>query len=501
MRLVHLTSLCALCTVSTLAPAGAQINPEDELIEDEPVPAVPAPPAQPAPTPPANAAPAPQTAPANTTSNPAATSNSSATNAPAANVSAANSPASGETVTVPRAVWEQLLRDVEELKASRTAAPSTPAAVAPVESVPVENAPVDNGSTEAAPEEVDVNRNYLKLPDISLVLQMKGALSSDKRDDERKKLGLAEGELAIQSYIYPGVKAEAYLVGAPGEGEPLGFEEGFLTFQGVAKGLNVNVGRKFTPFGRTGELHNHSWLYTRQLLPIRNLVSGEALVGDGVGLNYLLPLKGKTFVRASLGAWSGEGTEDTFNSSDPTDPFFGGVPAGSSAGFTRRFYTGRLWAGHPIGQNGELEFGVSRAQGRSSITDDTDATTDGSVTLNGLDASYRLFMNGNKRLLLRGEYFRYKPRGLFTSSATGYYGLANLRLNKYNDVGLLYESSGFPQAPGAREKAMSLIYTRQFTEQYYARLQATRGDRPGGNYHEIRLQLTAGLGPHTHTLE
>lgn len=489
MRIPSLAVWLAACALIPVA-ARAQ-NIEDEPIEDEPVPAV-------APKP-APAAPAPKPAPS-APNPPTAVQPAPAQPAPAATAPTAVAPTPNqavETVTVPRAVWEQLLRDVEDLKKSRAeaaAALAVPAPVAP--------APVAVPAEAPAPVNTSGNRNYLTLPDISLVLQAKGGVSSDLRDDGRRKFGLAEGELAIQSYVYPGVKAEAYLVGAPGEDEPVQFEEGFLTFQGVRKGVNITAGRKFTPFGRTGELHNHSYEYPRQLLPIRNLVSEEALVGDGIGLNYLLPLKGKTFVRASLGAWSGEGTETQFNTTDPTDPFFGGVPGGTGAGYTRRFYTGRLWAGHPVGANGEFEVGLSRAGGRSEITDDTGALTQGHVDLTGVDASYRRFMNGGKRLLLRSEYFKYKPKGLFTSSANGYYALANYRYNPRKDIGLLYESSGFPQAPGLRETALSLIYTKQFTEQYYARIMATRGDRPGiGNYHELRFQLTAGMGPHTHSLE
>jgi hypothetical protein len=127
--------------------------------------------------------------------------------------------------------------------------------------------------------------------------------------------------------------------------------------------------------------------------------------------------------------------------------------------------------------------------------------------LNGVDISFRRFGAGAKRLLLRGEYFRSTPTGGLDAAfkrASGYYGLANLRFNRYNDVGLLYENTGFPQiaAGGAREKALSLIYTRQFTERFYTRLHLTRGNSPGaGGYNAAFLQFVFGLGPHSHNLE
>ena len=515
---IYATTFALGLTAFAAAPLWAQNNPEDDNIPDENVPAV---------STPTLVAPADN----NTTSTPPGTpadgtsgseigagsppedqmlgDNDVPTNTAPDNSSTGNvAAASGETVTIPRAVWEQLQRDVADLKASRAAgnSPQNVATTSGGESstgnADAANAAATSGASPGTEETAaPAPRNYLSLPDISFILQAKGLLGNDRRDEGRTRFNLSEGELGIQGYVYPGVKADAFIVGAPAEDEPFQVEEGYLTFLGVKKGLNINVGRKFAPFGRTGELHNHSWLYPRQLLPIRNLVSEEALVGDGVNFNYLFPTKGSLFVRGSLGFFSGEGTSSQFNLGNPNDPFFGGVPSGTGAGFTRRFINARLWAGHPIGENGELEIGVSRAHGTSEIGDDVGNNFSGNVTISGADISYRRFMNGGKRLLLRSEYFLYQPKGgLPTRRASGYYGLANMRLNPYNDVGLLYERSGFPQF-GGHETALSLIYTKQFTEQFYARVMGTHGNRPGGSYNEIRLQFTAGLGPHTHALE
>lgn len=478
---ISATFVALLLSALLTSPLCAQTNPEDEVLSDENTPAVAAPDDSATPTStPTTSTPevsTPEEVPLDETQS--STGNETPT--------PDSVTASGETVTIPRSVWEQLQRDVAELKASRAASTST--------------APETEASAPETAAPTSANRNYLSLPDISFILQAKGLLSNDRRDEGRTRFKLAEGELGIQGYVYPGVKADAFIVGAPAEDEPFQLEEGYLTFLGVKKGLNINIGRKFAPFGRTGELHNHSWLYPRQLLPIRNLVSEEALVGDGINFNYLFPTKGSFFLRGSLGFFSGEGTGSQFNLGDPSDPFFGGVPAGTGAGFTRRFINARLWGGLPVGENGEIEFGVSRAHGTSEIGDELGHNFSGNVTISGVDLQYRRFMSGGKRLLLRGEYFQYDPKnGLPTRRASGYYGLANMKLNSFNDVGLLYENSGFPQT-NAREKALSLIYTKQFTEQFYARLMATHGDRPGGSYNEIRLQFTAGLGPHTHALE
>lgn len=415
-------------------------------------------------------------------------------------VTPANPQAGGEMIMVPRAVWEKLLKDVEELKqknggVTSTGTPSsTPSETPPpLESTPTAESGAQPSSTGS--------RNYLLLPDISFIGQAKGLLSSDKRDEARNRLRLSEGELSIQGYVYPQVKADFFATAAPDEDEPFQVEEGYLTFLGVRKGLNINVGRKFAPFGRTGEVHNHSWLYARQILPLANLIAPEALVGDGVNFNYLIPTKGKLFARASLGAFSGEKSDTPLNIGNPADPFFGGAPVGTGASFNR-FYNGRLWLGHPVGKNGEFELGASHAHGTSTLDDENGNAVAGRVQLFGADASYRRFMGVNKRLLLRSEYIKYQPKaGLPTNDASGYYALANYRWDKYNDAGLLFERSGFPQVAGVRETAASLIYTKQFTEQFYLRFMGTHGTRGGNDYNQLRLQFTAGIGPHTHSLE
>jgi hypothetical protein len=357
------------------------------------------------------------------------------------------------------------------------------------------------------------------LPDISLTVTGNGRVSDDRRDTERNRFNLNEAELSIQGYVYPNVKADAFIVAAPGEDAAAQVEEAFLTFQGLRKNLNVEVGRRFAAFGRTGQLHPHSWLYTRQLLPFRNLVSEEALIGDGVQLRYTIPASRRLFANFSLGLFNaaahahgeeehgheGEEHEEHEGEEHEESVFGDGLPSGRGAGYEGRFYNARLWLGYALDENSELELGTSYAHGRSLIHEGEADEQQGRVALSGLDLSYRRFLSGGRRLLLRTEYFRNSPTRSLQSGlerASGYYGLANLRLNKFNDVGLLYENSGFPQAPGEREKALSLIYTRQFTEQFYMRLQGTRGNRPGsGSYNEATLQFTWGLGPHTHNLE
>ena len=64
------------------------------------------------------------------------------------------------------------------------------------------------------------------LPDISLIVTGKGFATNDRRNEDRNKFFTDEVELGIQGYVYPNVKADAFIVGSPGEEEPFQIEEG-----------------------------------------------------------------------------------------------------------------------------------------------------------------------------------------------------------------------------------------------------------------------------------
>lgn len=386
-------------------------------------------------------------------------------------------PPAADTVTVSRAEWEALKATVEALQADVERLKAAAPAAAPAEATP----------SEPGPEPAGGGRSLL-LPDISFIAQAKGLLSSDRRDENRNKLQISEAEIGIQGYVYPNVKADAFIAMSPLEGVSAQVEEAYLTYLGLGKGLNLNIGQKHVPFGRTNLTHSHSWLYVDQPLALQNLVAEESLVGAGVGASYLLPTSGDLFAQLDLGYWTPAGHHHEEGEEGEGE----GILRGPGAEFHDHFATSRLWASKPLGRSGELEVGGSYAQGAGH-------GAEGTVRLAGADLSYRHYGEGSRRLLLRAEGVARRQAG---STAQGYYLLADQRLDKHREIGLLYDWSEFPQAPGEHESALSLIGTHQFSEQYYLRLQLTHGNRPGnGAYNEARLQWVWGVGPHTHNLE
>jgi hypothetical protein len=403
--------------------------------------------------------------------------------------SQASQPAQNDTVTISKEEFDALKARVADLEQKLNQVLSNQA---PLEVLPETPSPA-SGATPPEESTGAVGGKQLVLPDISLVVQAEGKATDDRRDPDKQKLLLTEAELGIQGYVYPNVKADAFITGSPSDNEPFQVEEAYLTYQGVLKGLNVNVGEKHVPFGRTNLLHNHSWLYTRQPLVIKNFIASESLAGQGGNFSYLIPTKSNLFAQFDLGVWA--------NGNEGAQTDLPDIVVGPGANLTDRFETARLWTSYPVSQNGELELGGSWAGGKSNENPLTLRTDH--VQLEGVDMTYRHFGEGSSRLLLRGENFW--RRGTTDSDnalTAGYYLFGNYRWDKYGSVGLLYDWSPFPQAAELHESAMSLILTKQFSEQYYLRLQAIHGSRPDDpHYNELWLQWCWGVGPHTHNLE
>ncbi|HEY3266722.1 MAG TPA: hypothetical protein VGM37_07340 [Armatimonadota bacterium] len=392
-----------------------------------------------------------------------------------------------------RAEVAALKAQVAALQAQMAQLAAAPSGVAPAE------APAEAGAPpEAATAPSAGGSRALLLPDISFIGTSVGHLSSDRRDQDRSRIFLDSAEMSIQSYVYPGVKADAFLTADRGGDFKLGVEEAYLSVLNLGKGLSGQIGKRKVPFGRVNQLHPHSWLYITQPYALKNLVADESLTGQGATLSYLLPTKGHFFAQLDGGLW---------NSAEPATiqpAAAADIRTGPGAAFEDRFQTLRLWTGTSLGDNRELELGFSGAHGKGQRYDLTPATLDRpETTLAGADLSYRVFGARNARTLLRGEYlWRRSTSDLDRNTARGFYILADHRPNVHRGIGLRYDWSQFPFAPGLHEAGLSAILTNQLTEQTYIRLQLTHADRPGdSNVNEAWFQWVWGVGPHTHNLE
>ena len=354
---------------------------------------------------------------------------------------------------------------------------------------PDETVVTPNRPTATVPPPSTTNNHYLLLPDISFIGVQTGVFSSDKSLANRNKFLFREGELAVQSFVYPGIKQDAFIVFANDE---IVVEEAYLTVQHLnAFGkfpYSLTVGRRKAPFGRVNQLHPHSWLNVDQPAVLRNLVAEESLTGDGAYVSYLFPTK--FFLQLDAGV---------FGAANPTTTT--DVRPSGGAGFSDTFSTARLWASKRV-SGGELELGGSLAKGKGTTYPAGEGSFSPENTLRGADFSWRKGTSDSQRLLLRGEYIDHEQKqSAVQSKANGYYLLADKRFNTLDSLGLRYDNSGYAYQAG-REKSASIIATHQLTEQTYLRFEVSHGDRPSKKgFTDFRLQWTWGVGPHTHNLE
>lgn len=373
----------------------------------------------------------------------------------------------------------------------QTTTPSNTTPAAPSEASPTITPPV-----ETTNQPTTGGGKQLLLPDISVIGTFIGHTGNDKRDGDRDRLKLDSLELALQSYIYPGMKAEAFVVS---DDSGTHVEEGYVTVQNLGvKGIPLTavVGRRKVPFGRVNQLHNHSWLYIVQPKVLSNMVASESLVGDGAYLSYLFPTK--TFLQLDAGFWTAA-DQPVFDTQDPSVS----VVTSPGSGIADKFHTLRVWTANEI-FGGTLELGGSYAHGDGGSYTNIDGNMiSPTVTLSGADLTYRREGLNAQRFLLRSEFVQHHQSGNgYSKTVNGYYVFADQRLDTEREIGIRYDWSGFPYAPQYHESAVSLIGTKRLTEQTYLRLQLISGKRPGkDNYQEAWFQWVWGFGPHTHNLE
>jgi hypothetical protein len=289
-----------------------------------------------------------------------------------------------------------------------------------------------SGNTPSNSGDSDNTGRLLLLPDISLIGNLVGHLSNDKRDGERDKLRLDEVEIGIQSFVYPGIRADAFFVFGRRRGDR---GRRILDRSKHWSGQSAAVGHGGAAQGAVrsrNQLHPHSWPYIVQPYVLSNLVSGESLTGDGA--TYLICCRRADCSR-SLDAWFLEPYRSRPKTSTHR-PIRRRIRYVAGRGLGRQVSDAALWtAAETLG--GSLELGGSLARGRgvggftprrSEDGGDGSAASRFAATcplclssrqvgfLPGAThdptfrpgSTYRGPGRGASRLLLRGEYVRHR---------------------------------------------------------------------------------------------
>lgn len=345
------------------------------------------------------------------------------------------------------------------------------------------------------------------LPDVSALGNITGHLSSDKSDTGRNELGINEVETAFQGYIYPEMRADIILAIHKHDGE---YEseicEAKAGFLKLTEGLSGEIGKIHLDFGRINKLHTHHLPMVDKPLALANFFGDHELAGQGGTLKYLLPFT-PFYTQVQAGFWTMAAHEHGVTADNPVEVLdISGstvsVPSlvHEDADFSPagKVYTARINSSFALADKTELELGMSGLKGRGAHYEDHLDN----VVVTGVDLTLRSWPTAYKKFTFQNEWMHLKrevPVG--TLNRDGFYSFLNYRTDKYWDFGARfdYAENAWPAISYAR--ALSGIITRHLTETSYWRLQYKHRNLDGKAVNEGWLQVSFGIGPHSHELE
>lgn len=358
---------------------------------------------------------------------------------------------------------------------------------------------------ETAPPPQGMRGTPANLPDISVIGVFNGYISDDKSDGGRNKLEFDEVETAFQGYIYPKMRADVFLALHKHDDE---YEaeicEAKTTFLEVLPGLSAQAGKIHVDIGRLNKSHSHHRPMVDQPPVITNFFGEHGLVGQGLALSYLLPLP--FYAELQGGAWtvaahhSHIGEENTaeildISGSTVTVPV---ITESDEFGVADKTYTGRLLTSFALSPRTEMLVGLNALKGRGSHYEHHRDE----VKIAGADFTLKYWPSSYVRWTFQNEWFQLNRR---TASARmirdGFYSLINYRWSKYWDAGLRLDYSENAMPVLSRERMYSVMLTRHLTETTHARLQYRHKNIDGDKANEGWVQLSFGIGPHSHELE
>ncbi|UCD38607.1 MAG: hypothetical protein JSW54_03760 [Fidelibacterota bacterium] len=323
------------------------------------------------------------------------------------------------------------------------------------------------------------------LPDVSLVGDISAKLTADTSDFYRNRITIREIEFALQGYLYPEMRADAFFAfHRHGDHVEAEICEGYVSFLNLFGGFGLIVGKKHTDFGKVNKLHQHHVPYTDRPVVLTNFFGEHGLVGEGASLDYLLHLP--VFLQLTIGAWRAESAAHHDEHEEAEKQF----------SLADEFYTARAWASFPVGMAAELEIGGSGAVGQGAHHEEHKDD----VRVMGLDATLKAWPSTYQRLILQGELLQL-TRELPGDELTrwGFYTFLGYRFTRYWDAGLRYDWTENALPEREQTQKISAMVTNHLTETTKLRIQY--GYCCDEQEHEAVIQLIFGIGPHSHPLE
>lgn len=340
-----------------------------------------------------------------------------------------------------------------------------------------------------------------QLPDISAVVTAEALLMREDRDPARNRVRLSEFELAVQGYVYPGIRTDIIAAFEQSYTREDGrvetethahLEEAFLTVANLPWGLDrylvLQGGRKYIGAGRLNLLHPHHRPFADNPLPLQHFLGAHNWGDDGVQANVLLPNPFDDYdlyVTWQSGLWNGSELH-------LHDPLTSSGPGYGEAllPFRGLIYQQRVYADFPLNEDMDASLGAS------AFWDEY-----GDAELYGADAGYHWQWPGAyRRTTIAGEVFLARATP-FRSDSVGFFAYLEQDLTRYVSAGVRGDWSEYADNDGEHAWLVTPYATYRLTESFYLRAAYRYRNLPEGkDDHAALLEVVWGLGPHAHRM-
>ena len=358
-------------------------------------------------------------------------------------------------------------------------------------------------ATGAARAQTSSNPEISVIPRLLIFTDDGATLDQGKRTFSRPEFQFQEIEAVFAGYLNPYARADVVMAlsGPDIEAASLGLEEAYLTvLRGLPLDLNVRAGKYRAEFGKLNMMHPHQWPFITQPVVQARFFGEETLNDLGISASVILPT-GDVYSRLTVDLLRGLSIPNAAGLEDTTDE---SQPYAAS---------GRLMGFFPVGDDADLEAGVS------AYTGVHDPYTGDNFWYWNADFKYRYRPSSYTSLVVQGEYLfntreavqgpdlvpfvddRGNPERRSITSG-GLYLYADWQFLKVFSAGGRFDWSQSPYSTDDAATGFSVFFGYYPVEETIGlrlEYQHMRTDVPGGEARAVNfigLQTVFSLGPH-----
>ncbi len=339
-------------------------------------------------------------------------------------------------------------------------------------------------------------------PDVSIIGDVFYHFSDDKfgvGEFTDEDMFFREVELALQGYIYPGVRAEFFPVWEVEEGI-VEIEEAFANFLTLPFNSNLLVGRHRIRFGLVNPEHQHHRDYADVPLVVQNFLGAEGYIDEGINFTVMVP-KIPLPVELGFGIFDGDKSlgehHEEHEDEEEEDSRLLEIFESEPVEFSDHVFLAKINTNLLILPNFDISLGYHALW---------DGNGSGNTAIHNGQFSMRYrFPNSWSKVLWQNELYVADVDDRDITSK-GFYSLLKYSHSRFLDFGFRYDWSELGSTDDAHHWALNPILTWHLTESSYVRAQYRYGELESStgitsSVNEGFIQFVWGLGPHSHGIK